>query len=139
MTKYYGFWHKFLQTIRHLKRVVMVGPAPLLPSPIALSVLLEAIHTSVDTNTCDGCETRTDRCQVDAIQIENDLTTFSVSKFIGCGLGFPLVRTNLFPPRINIRVRYLIFMQMILNWCKQESRILKGHIPLNNSDLGGKS
>ena len=64
----------------------MVGPAPLLLSPIALSVLLEAIHTSVDTNTCDGCETRTDRCQVDAIQIENDLATVSVSKFIGSRL-----------------------------------------------------
>lgn len=43
-------------------------------------------YASVDANTCDGCETCIDRCQVDAIQIENNLATVSMSKCIGCGL-----------------------------------------------------
>ena len=44
------------------------------------------IHTSGDTNTFGGREIRADRCYVDTIQLENDLMTVSVSKFIGCGL-----------------------------------------------------
>jgi ferredoxin len=43
-------------------------------------------YASVDTDTCDGCETCTDRCQVDAIQIEDDLAVISMTKCIGCGL-----------------------------------------------------
>jgi Na+-translocating ferredoxin:NAD+ oxidoreductase RNF subunit RnfB len=43
-------------------------------------------YALVDTNTCDGCETCTERCQVDAIQVENDLASVSMSKCIGCGL-----------------------------------------------------
>ncbi|MGD8761891.1 MAG: 4Fe-4S binding protein [Desulfobacteraceae bacterium] len=43
-------------------------------------------YASVDADTCDGCETCTDRCQVDAIQIEDDLAVISMAKCIGCGL-----------------------------------------------------
>ncbi|MEJ2286279.1 MAG: 4Fe-4S binding protein [Desulfobacterales bacterium] len=43
-------------------------------------------YALVDTNTCDGCETCTERCQVNAIQVENDLASVSMSKCIGCGL-----------------------------------------------------
>ena len=43
-------------------------------------------YASVDADTCDGCETCTDRCQVDAIQVESDLAIISTAKCIGCGL-----------------------------------------------------
>jgi Fe-S-cluster-containing hydrogenase component 2 len=43
-------------------------------------------YASVDAETCDGCETCADRCQVDAIQIEADLAIISLAKCIGCGL-----------------------------------------------------
>ncbi len=43
-------------------------------------------YASVDAETCDGCETCKDRCQVDAIQIEADLAIISLPKCIGCGL-----------------------------------------------------
>ena len=43
-------------------------------------------YASVDADTCDGCETCTDRCQVDAIEIEDDLAVITMAKCIGCGL-----------------------------------------------------
>jgi len=43
-------------------------------------------YASVDDDTCEGCETCLDRCQVDAIQIENDVANVSMEKCIGCGL-----------------------------------------------------
>jgi ferredoxin len=43
-------------------------------------------YASVNSETCDGCETCTDRCQVDAIQVEDDLANISAVKCIGCGL-----------------------------------------------------
>jgi len=43
-------------------------------------------YASVDSEICDGCETCIDRCQVDAIQIEDDVAVISMTKCIGCGL-----------------------------------------------------
>jgi ferredoxin len=43
-------------------------------------------YALVDADTCDGCETCTDRCQVDAIQIEDDLAIIDMATCIGCGL-----------------------------------------------------
>lgn len=43
-------------------------------------------YAVVDADTCDGCKTCTDRCQVDAIAIENDLASIRIPKCIGCGL-----------------------------------------------------
>jgi ferredoxin len=43
-------------------------------------------YASVDAETCDGCETCTERCQVDAIQIEDDLAIINMAQCIGCGL-----------------------------------------------------
>jgi Na+-translocating ferredoxin:NAD+ oxidoreductase RNF subunit RnfB len=43
-------------------------------------------YALVDADTCDGCETCTDRCQVDAIQIEDDLAIINMATCIGCGL-----------------------------------------------------
>lgn len=43
-------------------------------------------YALVDADTCDGCETCTDRCQVDAIQMEDDLAIINMATCIGCGL-----------------------------------------------------
>jgi Fe-S-cluster-containing hydrogenase component 2 len=43
-------------------------------------------YASVNADTCDGCEACTDRCQVDAIQIEDDIAIISTANCIGCGL-----------------------------------------------------
>ena len=43
-------------------------------------------YASVNVETCDGCEACTDRCQVDAIQVEGDHAIISTPKCIGCGL-----------------------------------------------------
>ena len=43
-------------------------------------------YASVDEDVCEGCETCVDRCQVDAIEIEEDFARVSMEKCIGCGL-----------------------------------------------------
>ena len=43
-------------------------------------------YALVDTDTCDGCETCTDRCQVDAVEIEDGSAAITMAKCIGCGL-----------------------------------------------------
>ena len=43
-------------------------------------------YASVNADTCNGCETCVDRCQVDAIQIEDDIAIINMAKCIGCGL-----------------------------------------------------
>jgi len=43
-------------------------------------------YATVDADTCDGCETCIDRCQVDAIGMEDDVAVITYDKCIGCGL-----------------------------------------------------
>lgn len=43
-------------------------------------------YAAVDADTCDGCETCLDRCQVGAIDIEDELAVITMAKCIGCGL-----------------------------------------------------
>ena len=43
-------------------------------------------YASVNAGTCDGCEVCTDRCQVDAIQMEDDIAIITMANCIGCGL-----------------------------------------------------
>ncbi len=43
-------------------------------------------YAAVDEGSCDGCETCTERCQVDAIQIEDSIAVITMAKCIGCGL-----------------------------------------------------
>ena len=51
-------------------------------------------YASVDIETCDGCEICTDRCQVDAIQVEGDRAAISAAKCIGCGLCVSICPTE---------------------------------------------
>ncbi|MEN8194510.1 MAG: 4Fe-4S dicluster-binding protein [Bacteroidota bacterium] len=43
-------------------------------------------YASLNAETCDGCEICIDRCQVDAIRVENDIASINLDKCIGCGL-----------------------------------------------------
>jgi len=43
-------------------------------------------YASVDADTCEGCETCTDRCQVDAIEMIDKIAAVTVESCIGCGL-----------------------------------------------------
>jgi Na+-translocating ferredoxin:NAD+ oxidoreductase subunit B len=41
---------------------------------------------SVDADTCEGCETCTDRCQVNAIEMIDEIAAITLESCIGCGL-----------------------------------------------------
>ena len=43
-------------------------------------------YAKVDVDTCEGCETCVDRCQVDAIEMKDDVAAISYGRCIGCGL-----------------------------------------------------
>jgi electron transport complex protein RnfB len=43
-------------------------------------------HAAVDADTCEGCETCTDRCQVNAIEMIDEIATITLESCIGCGL-----------------------------------------------------
>jgi len=41
---------------------------------------------TVDSELCEGCETCLDRCQMEALAIEDDISTVNLDRCIGCGL-----------------------------------------------------
>jgi len=43
-------------------------------------------YATVDEETCNACETCVERCQVNAIQVDNDLAVVDIDRCIGCGL-----------------------------------------------------
>ncbi len=43
-------------------------------------------YAAVDMETCESCETCIDRCQVEAIKMQDDIAHIVVDKCIGCGL-----------------------------------------------------
>ena len=43
-------------------------------------------YASVDADTCEGCETCTDRCQVNAIEMIDEIAAITLESCIGCGL-----------------------------------------------------
>ena len=51
-------------------------------------------YASVNADTCDGCEACTDRCQVDAIHMEDDIATIAMANCIGCGLCVSICPTE---------------------------------------------
>lgn len=51
-------------------------------------------YASVNMETCDGCEACTDRCQVGAIQVEEDLADIRTAQCIGCGLCVSICPTE---------------------------------------------
>ena len=49
---------------------------------------------TVDSELCDGCETCFDRCQMEALTIENGISTVNLNRCIGCGLCVSTCPTN---------------------------------------------
>jgi electron transport complex protein RnfB len=43
-------------------------------------------YAAVDADTCEGCETCTDRCQVGAIEMNDEVASITYDGCIGCGL-----------------------------------------------------
>ena len=53
------------------------------PSDVVFSNYVAAL----DVNACNGCETCVDRCQVAALQVDDDkVASLAVERCIGCGL-----------------------------------------------------
>jgi len=43
-------------------------------------------YALVDTDTCDGCETCIERCQINAIEMKDEVASITNNRCIGCGL-----------------------------------------------------
>ena len=53
---------------------------------ISTAVAHSNYYAQIDEETCSGCETCLERCQVKAMQMENDHARVSKDRCIGCGL-----------------------------------------------------
>jgi electron transport complex protein RnfB len=42
---------------------------------------------TVDSDLCEGCESCIIRCQIEALAIEDEVSTVNLDRCIGCGLG----------------------------------------------------
>ncbi|MFW9997284.1 MAG: DUF362 domain-containing protein [Candidatus Odinarchaeota archaeon] len=54
--------------------------------PKPSSMIDSSYHARVDADSCTGCETCLDRCQMDAISIVDGIATIDLDRCIGCGL-----------------------------------------------------
>jgi NAD-dependent dihydropyrimidine dehydrogenase PreA subunit/predicted transcriptional regulator len=54
--------------------------------PIPSSIVASNYFAEVDEDSCTGCETCLDRCQMNAITMEEDVATINLEYCIGCGL-----------------------------------------------------
>ncbi len=54
--------------------------------PKPSSIVASNYFTEVDADSCTGCETCLDRCQMDAITMEGGIATIDLDYCIGCGL-----------------------------------------------------
>ncbi|MFX1340254.1 MAG: ATP-binding protein, partial [Promethearchaeota archaeon] len=58
-----------------------------LPKPT--DFLKSNYYAEVDSDSCTGCGTCVDRCQMDAVTLINDISTVNLDKCIGCGVCVP--------------------------------------------------
>lgn len=54
--------------------------------PVPSAAVKSNYFATVDAEECTGCETCLDRCQMEAITIENDTAAIDLDRCIGCGL-----------------------------------------------------
>jgi len=54
--------------------------------PMPASMVSSAFVASLDTDTCQGCGTCTERCQMDALILDDDKAVLDLDRCIGCGL-----------------------------------------------------
>ncbi|SHF05954.1 4Fe-4S dicluster domain-containing protein [Desulfacinum infernum DSM 9756] len=66
------------QILKNLKRI---------PEPA--KVVMSNYFAEIDRDECIGCETCVDRCQMDAIAMEDDLAQVNAARCIGCGVCVP--------------------------------------------------
>ncbi|UCG14226.1 MAG: 4Fe-4S binding protein [Deltaproteobacteria bacterium] len=71
------------QVLKNIKRHPQ--PASLVSSPFV---------AAVDLDTCAGCGTCIDRCQMEALELEDDTVALDVDRCIGCGLCVPTCSTE---------------------------------------------
>ncbi len=62
----------------------MLGSLKMQPVPAA--AVKSNYFATVDANECTGCETCLDRCQMEAITIEDETAAIDLDRCIGCGL-----------------------------------------------------
>jgi ferredoxin/DNA-binding MarR family transcriptional regulator len=54
--------------------------------PVPAAAVKSNYFASVDADACSGCETCLDRCQMEAITVEDDQAAIDLDRCIGCGL-----------------------------------------------------
>jgi len=54
--------------------------------PRPAEIVSSAFRVAVDRESCDGCGVCIDRCQMEALRLEDDRVTADLSRCIGCGL-----------------------------------------------------
>ena len=61
--------------------------AKALPRPV--DVLVSNFHALVNSDTCTGCGTCVERCQMDAVSCINETAVITMDRCIGCGVCVP--------------------------------------------------
>jgi ferredoxin len=54
--------------------------------PVPADAVRSNYYAVVDEDECSGCETCMERCQMDAIQLKDDIASIDLDRCIGCGL-----------------------------------------------------
>ena len=54
--------------------------------PVPAAAVKSNYFASVDADACSGCETCLDRCQMEAVTVEDDRAAIDLDRCIGCGL-----------------------------------------------------
>ncbi|MEO0249855.1 MAG: 4Fe-4S binding protein [candidate division WOR-3 bacterium] len=62
--------------------------------PRPASVVASPFHASLNVDTCSGCGTCIERCQMEAIRLDEDKAVLNLDRCIGCGLCVSRCPTN---------------------------------------------
>lgn len=65
----------------------MLGMIKNFPRPV--DVVASNYYAQVDTELCEGCGTCVTRCQMEAVKVEDNLSSIDLARCIGCGLCVP--------------------------------------------------
>ena len=57
--------------------------------PRPLDIIASNYYAEVDSESCSGCETCLDRCQMDALTMVDNISTVNLDRCIGCGVCVP--------------------------------------------------
>ena len=65
----------------------MLGMIKNFPRPV--DVVASNYYAQVDTELCEGCGTCVTRCQMEAVKVEDNLSSIDLARCIGCGVCVP--------------------------------------------------